>query len=260
MAVIIEDALAKRLANRSLFVANDICIGAFTAYKLSSSLMKVQLMTGYRGIISGLNVLPCLVGEIFSFVGSTDPVLPQGPCPGFAGPVLAVDAMNHSFDVGFDMGSSTIWTGIGGAFSFHSPVALGIFGMFNYAHVEIYTGDVPLATDDLSLLTPACTLVPVTFEGSFDQANLNSYARMVYNGEQNSLSASYLLYGTAAVSGTPTWIRISAYCRERTAYNAITVKRYSLIVPIEGNEGVSLDPAELVESEFVTALSLTLAF
>lgn len=260
MAVIIEDALARRLADRSLFVANDICIGSFMAYKLSSSRMKAQLYTGYRGVISGLNVLPCQVGEIFSFIGCTDPFLPQGPCPGFAGHVLSVDAENHAFEVQFDMGGTTTWDGIGGAFSFHSPVVLGLFGMFNYAHVEIYTGDTPLATDDLSLLTPACTLVPVTFEGPFDQDNLSSYARMVYNSEQNSLAAGSMLYGVASESGVPTWIRLSAYCRERSEYDTIAVNRYSLIIPIDGNEGVSLDPAELVESEYVTALNFALTF
>lgn len=260
MAVIIHDLLAKRLANKQLYVANDVCIGACVAYKLSSSAMKIQMEPGYRGIISGLNVLPCQAGEVFSFTGSTFESSPEGPCPGFAGPISVVDAVNHSFNVEFDMGIWGTWNAITGAFSFHSPVVLGIFGMFSYSHVEIYTGDVPAATDDLDILTPACSLIPISVQGVFDQNNLGTYARMIYDEENNAMHSSTALYGTAQESGTPTWVRVSAYCRERASHSSIDVKKYSIIIPVQGNSGIVIESPEMYANDSVTLHELKVLF
>lgn len=260
MGVIIHDTLAKRLASRTLFVANDVCIGGWMAYKISSSVMKVQMHTDYRCAIGGLNTLSCLPGEVFSFTGSTFVSSPEGPCPGYAGPILSVDAGNHSFNVGFDMGGTTTFDGITGAFSFHSPVVLGLFGMFHFAHVELYTGDVPSATDDLNLLSPACALIPITHAEPFDEDDFGTYANMLYDAEQNRMYSSTALYGTAFEDGIPTWIKMTTYCRERTLHSEIVTNEYSIIIPVQGNTGVEIQETELVTGNFVTLHGLSVLF
>lgn len=247
MPVILEKKLMGRLVRKGAFLANDVCIGAFAAYKLSSSRTKVQMYSGYRGLISGLDTMPCAVGDAFSFTKAS--TFGDGPFPGFLGRVLSVDEDGDSFDIGFDMGSATLWESVTGGFFFCSPVEMGLLGMFEHCTLDFYVGDVPAASDDLDSLESACKLVPSSvYPGEFDHLDYSTYARMSYDAEGGVLTLSGMCAGVATQSGPVTWVRVSTYCRERTSLEDAEIVRYSLIVPVAENPGVYID-GDLVEDQ-----------
>lgn len=237
MGILLTPELTGRLAGDRPFFVNDIFDCTFDATILSTEVSKIQIRDDYdfTSLMSGEGVFSPAHGDAVFFMKAKGF---NGPFPGLFSRVKSIEAGELSFAVDHSLPHPGSF--VPASLLFCSPADMGFFGMFGYATIEAFTGEVPLPGENLDALTPACRFFETSYSGDFDPQNYASYVRLAHNEIEKSLSSNTLV-GTPVSSGVATWVRVSTYCRERASLSEVNLVKYSFIVPLEENSAVYVD-------------------